>query len=354
MSQFWRALEQAKRDRALQSPETAPPEPEPTIVAGAERVAATLPPVAEPEPPVPVVARAERVAPPPTVEPPIVTRPPVSAVPSNGDSPFRGRLEVTPPVMEPLNKIDDHLVSLMAPASFIAEQYRALRHIIEEAHLENALSVLAVSSPSVGDGKTTTAINLAGALSQARDPRVLLIDIDVRRPALGKRLGLPDHQPGLVDAILDSRLDLAAVAKTVRPFNFSVVLGGQPTKAPYELLKAKRLATLLEAARDSYDYVILDAPPLLPMPDCQMIGALVDKFVVVLACDKTPRRLLAEGLNMLAPDRILGLVFNRNDQVLSDYRLEDYGQAERGAGWSRAARRIRPFQGAKTRSSDLR
>jgi Mrp family chromosome partitioning ATPase len=146
-----------------------------------------------------------------------------------------------------------------------------------------------------------------------------------------------------VDAIVDPRLQLADVARTVRPFNFAVVLGGQSAKAPYELLKAPRLGTLLEEARKSYDYVILDAPPLLPMPDCQMIGGFVDKLVVVVACDKTPRRLLGEALNVLAPDKVFGLVFNRNDQLLSDYRQEDYSQEVR--------RGRRLFKGAKTRSS---
>jgi len=111
----------------------------------------------------------------------------------------------------------------------------------------------------------------------------------------------------------------------------------------------------LASAAEGYDaYVVIDAPPLLPMPDCQLIGGFVDKFIVVLACDKTPRRALAEALNVLAPDKVLGLVFNRNDQLLSDYRREDYGEKVRGARWRWAAKRIQPFNGAKTRSSDIR
>src|SRR6266542_271748 len=79
--------------------------------------------------------------------------------------------------------VDDHLVSLVAPASFEAEQYRALRHVVEQFHKAQDLRVVAVSSPGMGDGKSTTAINLAGALAQARDARVLLVDADLRRPS---------------------------------------------------------------------------------------------------------------------------------------------------------------------------
>ena len=82
----------------------------------------------------------------------------------------------------PTEEVDSHLVSLVAPAGLEAEQYRALRHLVEQRHKDGDLSVIAVSSPGVGDGKTTTAINLAGALSQASNAAVLLIEADLRRP----------------------------------------------------------------------------------------------------------------------------------------------------------------------------
>src|SRR5881296_637910 len=111
------------------------------------------------------------------------------------------------------NGLDEHLVSLLAPTSFEAEQYRALRHLIEQRGKSTALSVVAVSSPGVADGKTTTAINLAGALAQAPDARVLLVDADLRGSAVAGRVGLDDRAaPGLVDAILNANLALGTVA----------------------------------------------------------------------------------------------------------------------------------------------
>ena len=327
MSQFWRAIQQNRRDRGLRAPQAVPvADPPAPSTAAPARAAATAAP-ATPAP-----------APPPTPVASAPVGPRISALEPKREAPARSTVDGT---TEPVSRVDDHLVSLLAPASFAAEQYRTLRHTVEEAHRESGLSMVGVSSPSVGDGKTTTTLNLAGALSQASDARVLVVDLDLRRPSLGRLLGLPANQPGLVDAIIDSRVELADIATTVRPFNFSVVLAGQPAKAPYELLKAPRLGLLMAKARESYDYVILDAPPLQPMPDCQLIGGFVDKFIVVLACDKTPRRLLGEALNVLAPDKVLGLVFNRNDELLSDYRPEDYGTATRGARWGRAAKRVR-------------
>ncbi|PYN06030.1 MAG: hypothetical protein DME06_19000, partial [Candidatus Rokuibacteriota bacterium] len=124
--------------------------------------------------------------------------------------------------------LEEHLVSLLAPTSFEAEQYRALRHLIEQLHKSTDLSVVAVSSPGGADGKTTTAINLAGALAQAPDARVLLVDADLRGAALATYLGLGERTgPGLVDAILDANLTVEAVAQACPDLNLSVVPAGR-------------------------------------------------------------------------------------------------------------------------------
>ena len=84
--------------------------------------------------------------------------------------------------------VDDRIVSVSAPGSYEAEQYRLLRHIVEDLRKETGARMLALTSPAVGDGKTTTAINLAGALARGRDARVLLVDLDLRRGTVGRQL----------------------------------------------------------------------------------------------------------------------------------------------------------------------
>ena len=142
----------------------------------------------------------------------------------------------------PTEEVDSHLVSLVAPAGLEAEQYRALRHLVEQRHKAGDLSVVAVSSPGVGDGKTTTAINLAGALSQGSNSSVLLIEADLRRPSIGRLLGFEDTRSvGLVDAILDPRLTLADIVQPRPPYNLNIVLAGQSPASPYEILESPRL-----------------------------------------------------------------------------------------------------------------
>jgi capsular exopolysaccharide synthesis family protein len=229
--------------------------------------------------------------------------------------------------------LEEHLVSLLDPASFEAEQYRVLRHMIEQRHRSSDLSVIAVSSPGVADGKTTTAINLAGALAQATDARVLLIDGDLRRPAVATRLGLDDH-PGFADAILDPELSLEAVARARPTLNLSVVPAGRLPSAPYEVLKSARVGELIAEARRRYDYIILDTAPLVSVPDCRVIEKWVDGFLLVVTAHRTARKLLEEALHITEPAKVVGLVFNGDERHLSrdSYGYYAAGRAADGNG----------------------
>jgi capsular exopolysaccharide synthesis family protein len=212
--------------------------------------------------------------------------------------------------------LEEHLVSLLDPTSFEAEQYRALRHLIEQLHKSTDLSVVAVSSPGAADGKTTTAINLAGALAQAPDARVLLLDADLRRPALATRLGF-DNRPGLVDAILDAKLPLDAVVRVRPSLNLAVLPAGRVPAAPYEMLKSPRVGELLAEARGRYDYIVVDTAPLVSVPDCRVIEKWVDGFLIVVTAHRTTRKLLEEALHITEPAKVVGLVFNGDDRHLS-------------------------------------
>lgn len=227
-------------------------------------------------------------------------------------TPFTRPREATADVVGP---VDEHLVSLVAPSTFAAEQYRVLRHAVERERRTAGRVVVAVSSPAAGDGKTTTAINLAGALAQSPEARVLLIEADLRRPTLQERLGLgAERVPGLVDAILSPTLALEDVSRRMPAYNLSVVLAGQTPASPYEVLESPRFGELLDEARRRYDHVVLDTPPLVSFPDGRAIGQWVDGFVLVVAAHRTPRALVEEALDLMDPAKAMGLVFTRDDR----------------------------------------
>ncbi len=235
--------------------------------------------------------------------------------------------------------LDGHLVSFVDPTSFEADQYRTLRHVLEGQH--PAKRLIAVTSAIAGDGKTTTAINLAGALAHAPEARILLMDLDLRTPSAGKRLGLGSQSPGLVDLLLDPDLTLTDVARQHPRFRLAAVPAGRAMNVPYELLKSPRLSDLLRQARQQYDYVIVDTPPLVPVPDSRLIADRVDGFVLVVSAHRTPRQLFGEALSMMDPTKVIGIVFNGDDRPLSRYYGYYYGYGHRGRDARRGRGRSR-------------
>jgi capsular exopolysaccharide synthesis family protein len=216
--------------------------------------------------------------------------------------------------------VAEQLVSLVAPGSVAADQYRTLRSAIDTLRKDSGLHVLAVTSPSPGDGKTVTTLNLAGALAQAPTSRVLVIDGDLRKPSVASYLGLEGAQtPGVADALRDPRYELRHIVRYLADFNLWVAPAGAPERSPYELLSAARLDAILREARRDFDFVMVDTPPAVLLPDCRLIGRWVDGFILVVTAHRTPRARVTEALDQLDPAKVLGVVFNGDDQPQSPY-----------------------------------
>src|SRR5687767_7136421 len=140
---------------------------------------------------------------------------------------------------------DSHLVSLNAPSSFAAEQYQGLRLTLERLARSRDAKVFAVTSPAAGDGKTVTAINLAGALARGSDARVLLIDADLRRPTVATRLGI-EYQHGLADALTGGALAIDSLITSVDGLpNLSVLPAGSPRTGVHQILRSPRLESFM-------------------------------------------------------------------------------------------------------------
>jgi succinoglycan biosynthesis transport protein ExoP len=214
--------------------------------------------------------------------------------------------------------VAEALVSLHAPTSFEADQYRTLRLTVERFRATSGLQVMAVTSPCPADGKSVTALNLAGTLAQARGARVLIVDADLRRPSVARYLGLGSvATPGLAEALLQPTYELPQLVQPLERFNLSVLPAGTPQTAPYELLNSPRLEELLADARRTYDYVVIDTSPLLPFPDARLLGRHIDGYFITVAAHRTPRAMLTEGLSLIDNAKVLGVVFNGDDQPRS-------------------------------------
>lgn len=215
--------------------------------------------------------------------------------------------------LEP-KKIYTQLISLLKPDMPEAEHYRRLRYSVERLKKKDEGLVVGLTSPVSGDGKTLTSINLAGALAQNPQNRVLLIELDLRQPVntLRNYLGAPKKLggPGVVDLVIDASLAWDKATYYLQDYNLYILPAGSPTRSPYELLTSDRMGAILREARQRYDYVIVDTAPIVLLPDSQLIADSVDGFIVVLAADVTSKKLLDEALALMEPEKVLGLVFN--------------------------------------------
>jgi capsular exopolysaccharide synthesis family protein len=220
--------------------------------------------------------------------------------------------------------INKRLVTLTAPGSFAAEQYQGLRLKLEGRRQEGACQVIAVTSAGAGDGKTLTSINLAGALSKDNEARVLLIDADLRRSSVATQLDIASSNAGLSDLIAKPATRLSDV--TVRPeaVSFATIPAGDTPGSVHHVFRSPRLAQMLNEARQQYDYVLLDTPPLVPVFDAALLSRLVDGVIVVVSANKTPRRLLEAALDVLDPAKVIGIVFNGDTSSQFGYSRSYY------------------------------
>ncbi|MER5625505.1 polysaccharide biosynthesis tyrosine autokinase [Streptosporangium sp. NPDC002544] len=199
-----------------------------------------------------------------------------------------------------------------------AEAYRKLRTTLRFVGVDQPAKVFLVTSPLPGDGKSTTAVNLAAALA-AEGAQVALVEVDLRRPRLADMLGLVG-EAGLT-SVLTGRAELADVAQsTAGAHRITVLTSGPLPPNPSELLGTQRMRDLLRRLAQGFDYVILDAPPLLPVTDAAVLAPEADGTILVTRAKKTRRDDLREALTVLegARGRVVGLVFNCGTVTRSD------------------------------------
>lgn len=219
-------------------------------------------------------------------------------------------------------KMNSQLVSLLAPNSVDAERYRRLRHSIEKMKPRDQSLVIGITSPVSGDGKTLTSMNLAGSLAQNPNSRVLLIELDLRNPRITMKdyLGIKKKPTvGVGDIAADPAMAWEKACYLLPDYNLYFMPSGTAPVSPYELLASDGMHKLIEQARQRYDYVIIDTAPVVLLPDSQLIADWVDGFLVVIAADVTPKKLLEEAFSLMEKDKVLGLVFNNYTPVSTKY-----------------------------------
>jgi capsular exopolysaccharide synthesis family protein len=213
--------------------------------------------------------------------------------------------------IHPLNEPSDHLIAKNQPRAPISEAYRVVRTNLQFSSLSNPAATVLVTSASPGEGKTTTAANLAIAMAQA-GKRVVLADTDLRRPSIHYFFDASNNQ-GLTSLLLDEDLELDDVLADSGVEGLRVLTSGPLPPNPAELLGSPQMKQLIQRIREQAEVIIFDSPPILAVADASILGSQCDGALLVVDAGRTRSDVAKRGKETL--DKIgvnlLGVVLNK-------------------------------------------
>lgn len=206
-----------------------------------------------------------------------------------------------------------HLITQLNPRSPISEQYRTIRTNLQFASVDQELKTMLITSSGPSEGKSMTAANLAVVYAQ-QEKKVLLIDADLRKPTVHYTFRM-DNLRGLSNLLVnEARLEDTTYSSMVD--NLDIISSGPVPPNPSELLGSKRMRTLIEEMSKLYDVIIFDTPPILAVPDAQILANFVDGSLLVLRSKHTEQEAAMKAKEALqsAKAKILGTVLNDRDK----------------------------------------
>ena len=219
-----------------------------------------------------------------------------------------------------------NLITHFDPTSVIAEAFRSLRTNIRFMGLEKKGKSFLVTSSFIQEGKTFNIVNLALSIAQAGD-KVLLVEGDLRKPTVNKMFGVP-RDPGLTDYVLGNYqwkeiivsitdlilgdFEFEDIMKTPGLENLNIMVGGSIPPNPSEILRSPRFNEFLKEASKDYNYIFIDAPPILPVADATEIAPIVDSVILVYKVGQIARGVLKRAKVSLdnVNAKVLGVILN--------------------------------------------
>ena len=231
-----------------------------------------------------------------------------------------------PPVVKAARKLssgswDERLSQATMVTGPAAESFRTLRSRILHPASGVVPRSLLVTSAVPGEGKTFVCANLGVVLAQGMDHYCLMVDCDLRKPALHRLFGLPLHQ-GLSNYLRDGD-DLSSMIMSAGVETLSLLPAGPPPVNPSELLASGKMARLVEELENRYDdrIILLDSPPMQAASETAVLARQVDGVILVVRWGGSRRENLHKLVDLIGPERIVGVVFNAFETNILDEKL---------------------------------
>jgi capsular exopolysaccharide synthesis family protein len=209
----------------------------------------------------------------------------------------------------------------------VATEFWRLLARLGHRYAQNDLRSILVTSASRGEGKTTTAVYLAASIAQHQGLRTVLVDADMRKPQIHRMLNMPRGR-GLGDVLTNSRSLESSLQPTMIP-NLTVLTAGSHAINTSKAIESPLVQTVIAELKATFDRVIIDSPPVVPVCDPLILGPLVNGVLLVVMAGRTPREVVHRAKDLLVDvnANLLGVVLNNATETLPyyyDYRYYGY------------------------------
>lgn len=226
------------------------------------------------------------------------------------------------------------LITMNEPHSYAAESYKMFRTNLSYMNLDGNIKVLMMTSGTEAEGKTTSTVNLAIAFAQ-EGKKVLLMECDLRKPRIHEIVHTK-KTPGLTDVLSGKKTIEEAADKLVEVANLDLLTSGVLPPSPSDLFGTAVFGKFIEAAREKYDIVLMDTPPILHVSDAAILSRHVDGVVLVVAKNESKKDAVLECVKALRQvgANILGVLITKDPIGKKAYHY-GYGNEEKKRWWSR-------------------
>ncbi len=216
-------------------------------------------------------------------------------------------------------KLKKQLVVSNGVDPIVAEQYHILFTKLDHDKAETGHKVYALTSAVKEEGKSVTSLNLAYVMATVFKQKTLLLECDLRKPSTVSEYLDTDDSEGLVH-VISGEADLFSTIRRVENTNLYILPTGHNSRKSLELLGSPKLKGIISTLRHSFDYILVDSPPVLPLVDMNIISKVADAVIMVVLAGKTAQNLVVKAVKSLPSETcIVGVVFNCADVELQDY-----------------------------------
>jgi capsular exopolysaccharide synthesis family protein len=221
---------------------------------------------------------------------------------------------------------EDRMPALFSIHGFASEQFRLLAMRLQQLQQSRALKSVLLTSSVAQEGKSLLTINLAMSLAQGGQQKILVVDADLRKPGVCRTLRV-DDRPGIREWYRTTRPVTDFICRLAGA-NVWLLPAGRASVDPLELLKSPRMLDLLNSMNGTFDWILIDSAPLLPIADAEIISRISDGTIIVVRRDKSPKTALKQALERVAASKMIGFLLN-GFPTIGDYADARYIAGQR-------------------------